>query len=282
MDSYWSGMVVKADAGSGIFSVSGQWTVPDIKPTDPGASSCYVWIGIDGGDGPRYLLQAGIGCDMKGGKLTIAAWWEWIPLAATPPRGLFPVSVGDQILCAITGQLGTNTATITLRNLRTGQTANFGNSVRGMKGVALQGSCAEWIVEAPIVDGVRTMMSNYGQVQFCSCSASQSSGGTTKTLDPNGGTPVDSKQNNQTISRGSSPGLGQVVCKYGPDTSGSLSSNAISQGSSPRAGLVNCTNGSITSGSLPSPNVISSRALTAENAIASRSLNTGTSLRLNS
>ena len=250
MNDKWSGMVVNAKAGSGIASVTGQWTVPTIKPTVSGASSCYVWIGIDGGDGPRYLLQAGIGCDVKGGKLSINAWWEWLPLPTHPSEGSFSVSAGDKIVCTITGHLGTNTATISLQNLRTGKFA-FPNPVKGLNGVQLQGSCAEWVVEAPLENRVPTTLSNYTQVQFSGCSAYDESSKTT--LDPNGGTPLNLKRNGQTVSRGSSPGAGQVTCTYaGPDTSRSL----------------------------PAPNAISSRILPTENVIASRSFSAGSPLQL--
>jgi Peptidase A4 family len=263
MSDRWSGIVVKANAVGGIASVSGQWTVPDINPTLSGTSSCYIWIGIDGWeDGSIYLLQAGIACDVKGAKVSIEAFWEWIPGEPNRVAGKdFLVSARDTIVCKISGQLGTNTATISLQNLNARKFAPFTNAVRGMNGdytvrgksgVSLQGNYAEWIVEAPTDNNIPAILCNYGQVQFSGCSAFDKSANTT--LDPNESTAaaVYLQQNNQTVSRGSSPDRGQVICNYGSNTSRSL----------------------------PAPNAISSRALPAENAIASRSFNAGSPLHL--
>lgn len=245
---------MNASAGGGINSVSAQWTVPDINSAVSSTSSCYIWIGIDGNsDDAIYLLQAGIACDVNGGNLSIEAFWEWIPLQPIfIPKEDFRVSAGDTIACKITGQLGTNTATISLQNLKTGIFAPFLNAVRGtngdytirgMSGVALQGRCAEWIVEAPQESNIPAILCNYGQVQFSGCSAFVKRAN--NSLDPNGSSAeaVYLQQNNQTVSRGSSPGPGQVTCNYGSDTSRSL----------------------------PTPNAISSRTLPTENVIASRS-----------
>jgi hypothetical protein len=256
----WSGVVVNASAGRGIGSISGRWTVPDINPAVSGTSSCYIWIGIDGNsDDAIYLLQAGIACEVNGGKLSRQAFWEWIPMAPVPvPQEEFRVSAGDTIVCKISGQLGTNTATVSLQNLTTRMFAPFHNAVRGtngeytvrgISGVALQGTCAEWIVEAPQENNAPTILCNYGKVQFSECKSANI------TLDPNGSsiTTVNLQlQNGQTVSMGSSPGAGHVTCNYSSDTNRSL----------------------------PAPNAIASRAFPAENVIASRSFNAGSPLQL--
>jgi hypothetical protein len=228
MANSWSGIVVKPDTGYGIVFVSGQWTIPHVNAAS-GDSSCYIWIGIDGyGDGYPYVLQAGISLDVKSRRLTINAWWEWTPDPVRPilPVGSFAVSAGDIISCKIEGQLGSNTATITLQNQRTNQVANFPNPVRAQSGVSLRGNYAEWVVEAAI-ENSQSMLCNYGQVQFSECSAFDANH---TAIDPLGGTPLALQQNGQTVSKGSSPGSGQVTCTYtGPNTTGSLAQANVIQ-----------------------------------------------------
>jgi peptidase A4-like protein len=242
MANSWSGIVVKSDTGNGIASVSGQWTVPQVNRAALGDSSCYVWIGIDGyGDGYPYVLQAGISLDVKGGRLSMNAWWEWTPDPVQPilPIGSFTVLPGDLIWCKIEGQLGSNTATITLQNRRTNQVANFPNPVRARRGVVLRGNYGEWIVEAPIENNSQATLCDYGQVQFSECSAFDAN---QTPIDPLKGTPLTFEQNGHT-STGSSPGSGQVTCAYGP----------------------------VTNGALAQPNIIRSRVLPPQNAISSQS-----------
>lgn len=218
---------MKPDTGNGIVFVSGQWTIPHVNAAS-GDSSCYIWIGIDGyGDGYPYVLQAGISLDVKSGRLTINAWWEWTPDPVRPilPVGSFAVLAGDVISCKIEGQLRSSTATITLQNQRTNQVANFPNPVRAQSGVSLRGNYAEWIVEAPIENNSQSMLCNYGQVRFSGCAAHDSSG---NTLDPSGGIALNLEQNGQVVSYGSSPGPGQVICSQNPATVASIvAPNAI-------------------------------------------------------
>jgi len=244
MANSWSGIVVKPDTGNGIVLVSGKWTVPHVNPAASGDSSCYIWIGIDGyGDGYPYVLQAGISLDVKSGRLTSNAWWEWTPDPVQPalPVGSFAVLAGDLISCTIEGQLGSSIATITLQNQRTNQVANFPNPVRARSGVSLRGNYAEWIVEAPVENNSQSTLCDYGQVQFLECFAFD----TNRTaIDPLRGTPLTAQQNRLT-SIGSSPGSGQVTCTY---------------------------NGPLTTGLLSRANVIRSRALPPQNAISPRPL----------
>jgi hypothetical protein len=226
MANSWSGIVVKPDTENGIVFVSGQWTVPHVNASS-GDSSCYIWIGIDGyGDGYQYVLQAGISLEVKKGRLTPNAWWEWTPDQVRPlPLGSFAVLAGDVISCKIEGQLRSSTAIITLQNHRTNQVANFPNPVRAQSRVSLRGNYAEWIVEAAI-ENSQSKLCNYGQVQFSECVALDSTSG--NTLDPFGGIALNLEQNGQVVSYGSSSGPGQVICSQDPATVAStVAPNAI-------------------------------------------------------
>lgn len=211
-DFGWSGVVVRA-AASGIVSVSGQWTVPNFSPSASGASHCSIWVGIDGKFGASSfdVLQAGVGCDFNDGNNMPYAWYEWAP---DPPIPLLssqmPVSVGDVISCSITGQISSNTATIELRNLRPGAVPSaFSIQVLAMGGRSLQGGCAEWVVEAPRINGNPTTLCNYGEVQFSGCRATDANG---NTLDPSDGIALNLQQGGEFVSYGSSPGPGLVIC----------------------------------------------------------------------
>lgn len=240
IDLSWSGVVIRA-AGTGIVSVSAQWTVPDFTRSTASASNCLMWVGIDGKDESDDVLQAGVGCDFNGATPNIYAWYEWYKDPLQPvPRSDFPVSIGDIIYCSITGKLSSGTATIELRNLRPGAVSdNKPITVNAKSGQLLKGNCAEWVVEPKQINGNQMALCNYGSVQFSGCAAKDANGNILDPYDSLGGTAFKLQQRGKIVSYGSSPGPGQVVC-----------SQDVSMGRSTAAP------NTITNRALPDPNTL--------------------------
>ena len=98
----WSGAVVTASTPPTLFTVSGQWKVPKIKPFAEGDDRhVSVWTGIDG-FGNKVLFQAGIHAYMSSGDQTpdVYAWIEWLPDSENEID--LPVAIGDTMTCVVT------------------------------------------------------------------------------------------------------------------------------------------------------------------------------------
>jgi hypothetical protein len=182
----WSGGVVFAPAGQSFKWIEGDWVVPDVDaPTPDQWYYSASWIGIDG-DGSPDVCQAGIECEAyrSGSSITrnIYPWFEWYPDAEVQITNL-PISAGDMVtmlICTSQGA-GSTTATCYFTNRTNGASTSFGFSAPA--GTKLVGNCAEWIVEAPTVDGSQSEVADYGEVFFSVCEAVTTSGTTV-----NGGT----------------------------------------------------------------------------------------------
>jgi hypothetical protein len=92
----------------------------------------------------------------------VAAWWEWFPNNSVTITNL-PVTSGDYMTCLICST-GATTATIYLTNLSTNTHASFQITIPS--GAKFQGNCAEWIVEAPTVNGGQSALCDYGATFF--------------------------------------------------------------------------------------------------------------------
>lgn len=159
----WSGSVAFPAAGDSCTFVAGQWTVPD--PNTPagksGAFYSSAWVGIDG-DGSGDVLQAGTESEIVNGTKNVYAWWEWYPYNEVAISN-FPVSAGDTMYCLICVESSTSAA-VYLSNESTNQYTSF--TIYPPKGTTLVGNCAEWIVEAPTVNGGQSTVPDYGVVYF--------------------------------------------------------------------------------------------------------------------
>ena len=109
---------------------------------------------------------------------------------------------------------GATSASVFLTNRTTGDSTSV--SFSAPTGTSLVGNCAEWIVEAPTVNGQQSAMADYGQVFFSVCEAflgTIAAGGTTV----DGGTGDNINMNDSAGHEVSSGGLvtGTVVqCEY--------------------------------------------------------------------
>ncbi len=178
--SNWSGGVVNPPAGQAFQWIEGDWVIPAVDaPTQNEWYYCATWIGIDG-DGSGDVFQAGVESDVyaNGSSITLNyyPWWEWYPGPSVAITN-FPVSPGDMITMLIcSAGVGSTTGTVYWTNVTTGASTNA--SLTAPSGTKLIGNCAEWIVEAPTVNGGQSALADYGEVFFSVCEAFTNTGAT--------------------------------------------------------------------------------------------------------
>ena len=160
--SNWSGY---AETGS-FAAVSSIWTVPTVLASTS-ATYSSTWVGVDGFTNSQ-LIQAGTEQDYYGGHAHYNAWWEILPApeAVLSPTQ-YPVGPGDRMHAAIyetsaTTKVvaGTTTTvehlwTITLSDSTTGWSFSTTQAYNGA------GDSAEWIHEAPVVNGATSTLARY-------------------------------------------------------------------------------------------------------------------------
>lgn len=154
----WSGYAMKKAEKNSFFSISGQWTVPRVKPSKQNTYSS-AWLGIDGFGNPS-LIQTGTQQDYKNGKANYYAWWEILPAPET--KIPYPVSPHDLIYANIT-KLRKNKWQIVLKNKTKGWI--FKKIIRYTGPAAT----AEWIMEATSVNGQTARLANYHKMHFHKC-----------------------------------------------------------------------------------------------------------------
>jgi len=209
----WSGAVVYAPAGQSFKWVEGDWVVPDVgAPTQNEWYYAASWIGIDG-DGSPDVCQAGVACDVfqSGNSVskTIYPWWEWYPAGEVQITNL-PINPGDMVTMLICTQgAGSKTATAYFSNATTGASTSF--NFNAPSGTSLVGNCAEWIVEAPTVNGSQSALADYGEV-FFSVSEAVTTGGTT--IDAGSGSNINMTAGSATVSDGNLISPTIIQCLY--------------------------------------------------------------------
>jgi hypothetical protein len=176
----WSGAIQHAPAGQAFTFVMGDWTVPNVYPLGQDQwYTCASWIGIDGDSTPEVkspdVCQVGIECQViEFGVFgftarNVYAWWEWFPENEIAISN-FPVAPGDEISAAIcTSGAGATTATAFIANQSSGEATSF--KFYAPTGTQLVGNSAEWVVERPDINGVRTQLADYGSVFFFEAAA---------------------------------------------------------------------------------------------------------------
>lgn len=198
----WSGYAIARSKGS-MNSIAGEWIVPRVTSRKPNSFSS-VWIGIDGFNN-NSLIQTGTEQDYYNGSAHYYAWWEILPAVET--RIPFRVSPGDHMRAEIYN-LGRGKWSITLTNNTKHWTFSIDRFYKGPQ------SSAEWIVEAPQVNGRIATLADYGKTSFRNCSVN---GSNPRLVKYNGGVMT---QQNVRVSTPSAPnrnGNGFVVV-YGSST----------------------------------------------------------------
>jgi len=160
--SNWSGY---AEAGT-YSGLSGTSTVPTVAAS---ASPTYssTWVGIDGFTNSK-LIQVGTEQDYYGGSAHYDAWWEILPApeSVLAPSS-YPVSPGNRMKAAIYENAATTTVLsgttptvehlwdIVISDVTKGWTVTTVQAYNGPT------TSAEWIHEAPIVNGAVSTLAHY-------------------------------------------------------------------------------------------------------------------------
>ena len=150
--SNWAGYAVTRGP---YRSVSGQWTVPAVRPTGRSAFSAQ-WVGIDGFS-TTSLIQAGTQADFYAGAAHYSAWWEILPAPAVPVRGL-TIRAGDVVSVTIARVAGGRWR-ISIHDARSG-------SFTTTRAYAGPGSSAEWIEEAPVINSRLAVLAAHPPIVF--------------------------------------------------------------------------------------------------------------------
>lgn len=149
--SNWSGYVL---SGSTYTSISGSWIVPGVSATQ-GTQYSSVWIGIDGFNNSDLIQTGTDEVATSGGETSDAAWWEILPAAETPIPTM-SISPGNHMTANIADD-GFGRWTISITDVTTGQTFITTQNYTG------PGQSAEWILEAPEVNGTIASLAHYSE-----------------------------------------------------------------------------------------------------------------------
>jgi hypothetical protein len=164
----WTGVVARPPVGDRFKWITASWIVPN--PSQPHGLAkgkryySSAWIGIDGWL-PGDLLQAGTESDIlmqdNAAHRTVSHWWEWYPDGSVTINN-HPVAPGDYVACLIcsTGQ----TAMIYFANLSAHTHTSF--QIRIPRGSTFKGNSADWVVEAPLINGAQSELADYGATFF--------------------------------------------------------------------------------------------------------------------
>jgi hypothetical protein len=168
----WSGY---ADSGGTYTQVKGTWKVPTVK-TQSGQKYASDWVGIGGFQSPdQTLIQAGTTEQSVNGVITYNAWTEILPASEVPISG-FTVHPGDSMTVTVKKVAGMNKWSITVKDATAGETFTKGFTYTSSE------LSAEWIHEAPFVNGSQSVLALTNNITFTACTLNGStklaSGGT--------------------------------------------------------------------------------------------------------
>lgn len=171
----WAGYVAETSLTSplknSVTKVVGSWTVPNVTVVSgAGDTYCAVWVGLDGSKSPS-VEQLGTSHDVVGGQVQHSAWVEMYPQPSQDLTG-FPVEVGDSITASVT-YVSCSSVLPPGNSLFILQMVNNTKKVFTMVPFIIadpERLCAEWIVEAPYMNGILPL-SNFGTAHLFDCTA---------------------------------------------------------------------------------------------------------------
>ncbi|HEY3080695.1 MAG TPA: G1 family glutamic endopeptidase [Chloroflexota bacterium] len=171
----WAGY---AASGGTFTAVNGGWTIPQTPLTGSFGSSA-AWVGI-GGLGSRDLIQAGTSVLVSGGgQASYQAWVETLPSPARPvPLAVRP---GDSVTVSIAEEAPSEWR-ITITNQTTGRSYSTAEQYTSSH------RSAEWVQEAPNLNGRQAPLDDFGTVHFTGGSAVKD--GRTVTMTEAGARPI--------------------------------------------------------------------------------------------
>ncbi len=150
----WAGYSVTSKTGA-VTDVKGSWIIPTVQ-TKAANQYSSNWIGIDGYNS-NTVEQIGTDSDTDSkGRPTYYAWYEFYP----QPCYYVPVTIqpGDKITTEVSYSNGQ--ITLLLTDVTTKRSVSITQSGKGYSR-----SCAEWIIEAPWMNGVLPL-TNFGITSF--------------------------------------------------------------------------------------------------------------------
>ena len=166
-NSSWSAANWSGYAMSGSYTgISSLWTVPTVVASTS-ATYSSTWIGVDGFTNSK-LIQVGTEQDYSGGSAHYNAWWEILPAPESVlSTTQYPVGPGDRMKGTIYETSATTKVvsgtTTTVQHL---WTIVLTDSTKGWTFSTTQvysgtGASAEWIHEAPVVNGATSTLAHY-------------------------------------------------------------------------------------------------------------------------
>lgn len=170
----WSGYAL-VQSSARLKSVTGSWIVPTVQQafgTCSGTDYAGEWVGIDGFSNMR-LFQSGAETDAacSGGTTTTEyyPWVEWFPgpeyVLLAGGGGALPFAPGDYVIVTVKATNWSSGRSSTGLLTYTDVTQNWQVSgtiaAAALGGTFVVGKSAEWIVEAPEVDGEIATLANY-------------------------------------------------------------------------------------------------------------------------
>lgn len=158
----WSGYAVTTGPYS---AVSGTFSVPSLYLGNPNTNMAE-WVGIDG-FGNQSLIQAGIDefpDPANSSYFYIVPWWEILPAVETPISAITALP-GDSITITLAA-VGGGVWNIEVADATNGQEFTIEQAYSG------PGASAEWIVEAPTVNGQQSNLAPYTPTEFTQLSVS--------------------------------------------------------------------------------------------------------------
>lgn len=239
----WSGYVAAANLSSqpagSVTYVAGTWNVPSVSGPSSGTYDSSTWVGIDG-YGNQTVEQLGTEQDMVNGQPVYRAWWEMYSSGAGQPEQIIPgmiIGPGDSITATVqyitSGAHAGQYYMTMVDNSRSNDSFSTYQTSASTQSPLAQGSCAEWIMEAPSVNGQISQTPNFSPVRFTNASVTIN-GSTGPINSPSwqsaalnlvqNGTPIDT-----TSTLGGSGGSFTVTCSSGV-SAGVQSGTAVGTG----------------------------------------------------
>ncbi|HMK64045.1 MAG TPA: G1 family glutamic endopeptidase [Acidimicrobiales bacterium] len=198
-------------------SLSATWTVPTV--TSGSSTYSSVWTGIDGFTNDD-LIQAGTSQDYISGKASYFAWWEILPAADTTISSI-AVDPGDSVTVSITKETSAikSPATCSAGQWLITLTDNGSTSHSAQKEFATcqsysgPATSAEYIVEAPEVNGSVATLADYASATLGAPSVLQVNGAN---VDLAAGTGGEMVQSSKVVSVPSEPDSAgdAITCAY--------------------------------------------------------------------
>lgn len=163
----WSGYVATPPSGGAFTYAQASWVVPAITAPSTGTYAASYWVGLDGFNSGT-VEQTGTESISVNGVKSYFAWVELYPAASVP---LFSVSPGDTIDAYVLFQglqtAGANAGKDQFRFLIYDATSNVGGFITAdVAPTGIKRSSAEWIAEAPGINGSQAPLADFHSVTF--------------------------------------------------------------------------------------------------------------------